>query len=800
MSEFQSAKDMNFFQRLFGGKRYSAQEVDFIQGQEASEYSATFGTMQGDYATALQYDKPPAEWLASGKTEDQWNQFRAQEKDKSLTGFTASKYITMFGKDKFLQNLPADTAKETLSTFEDKETGQFKFFDPFNSPTYKNEAGEELTDVNVRTASMSEDGTASMRTNNLTEDGRNQRDSQDEGMALDNSQLDAFFELARIEKAKKSGGRITDSLKDLDQELLNEQNINVDEAILSGDRSVTLGAAEKIANYFKEKGISVKDTTTGERFSEDDSVKAAADQASADAMPNLEGTFSGSTVNPADPGVVKANEIITSYKRGDNVNAEELAGGLSKGFRQTFINNFNSSQKLADVARTRIAALEKKREDNNGVLSKGDEQRLVGAQSLLNRSLDSQERLIERVKNNIASDTETYRERVSGNQESLTADLDRVNFNLTVESISPAGREKLLEEQGDTLKKFLTGKHLETAGSDKTVVNQVLASTGADLKAIQSNGPLMEDLQNLSGAELNQKYMNQDGSLNTEAIYGKDYEPEVESILQKNVSKKQIADFVSAVKSGDQEKIDAVVDSIKLSEEDERQLTSIITQSASGANYAKGAQGPGGRGKARAFAIIAMSTMDKDSPEYKRLTSAPYLSMIETGRFTGDQLDYQSKIYNNARLDRQMRGVSNPVKEEIDQVRDFIVDFGTDEDSPLFENAQALFRNVSPRLSAAKGQITNAADERAVLTYTMEMMKKFQQTLEPSIFQKIFSLGFARGGKVNMFGENIDLEPIIKGNELIGFRSGSAKIMLNDAQQDFDPRFINALKEIAITN
>ena len=312
MSEFQSAKDMNFFQRLFGGKRYSAQEVDFIQGQEASEYSATFGTMQGDYATALQYDKPPAEWLASGKTEDQWNQFRAQEKDKSLTGFTASKYITMFGKDKFLQNLPADTAKETLSTFEDKETGQFKFFDPFNSPTYKNEAGEELTDVNVRTATMSEDGTASMRTNNLTEDGRNQRDSQDEGMALDNSQLDAFFELARIEKAKKSGGRITDSLKDLDQELLNEQNINVDEAILSGDRSVTLGAAEKIANYFKEKGISVKDTTTGERFSEDDSVKAAADQASADAMPNLEGTFSGSTVNPTDPGVVKAIRVLAT--------------------------------------------------------------------------------------------------------------------------------------------------------------------------------------------------------------------------------------------------------------------------------------------------------------------------------------------------------------------------------------------------------------------------------------------------------------------------------------------------------
>ena len=96
--------------------------------------------------------------------------------------------------------------------------------------------------------------------------------------------------------------------------------------------------------------------------------------------------------------------------------------------------------------------------------------------------------------------------------------------------------------------------------------------------------------------------------------------------------------------------------------------------------------------------------------------------------------------------------------------------------------------------------MTNAADQRAVLTYTMEMMKKFQQTLEPSTFQKIFSLGFARGGKVNMFGENIDIDPIIQGNELVGFRSGSAKIMLNDAAQDFDPKFINALKAIAISN
>jgi hypothetical protein len=799
MSEFKSARDMNFFQRVFGGRRYTAQEVDAIQGQEASEYSATFGTMQGDYATALQDETPPEEWLASGKTQDQWGKFRNQEKDKSLTGFTASKYITIYGKDKFLQNLPADTAKETLSTFQDKETGQFKFFDPFNSPTYKNEAGEEVTDVNVRTATMGEDGTAKMRTNNLTADGSNQRDSEDPGIALDNSQLDAFFELARLEKAKKSGGRITESLKRLDQELLNEQNLDIDEAILSGDRSVTLNAAEKIANYFKEKGISVKDTTTGERFSADDSVTAAADQASADAMPNLEGTLSGSTVNPANPAVVKANEIVTSYKRGDNINAEDLAGGLSKGFQKTFTRDFNSSQTRVDAARTRIAALEQKRE-KDGELSKGDQQRLAGAEKQLERSLDSQERLVERVKNNIESDAKTYRERVAGDQSKLTEDLDRVNFNLTVESVSPAGKEKLLTEQGNTLKKFLTGKHLDTPGSEKTVVNQVLASKGNDLKAIQGNGPLMEDLKNLSGAELNQKYMNQDGSLNTEAIYGKEYEPEVESILKKTVSNKQIADFVSAVKSGDQEKIDAVVDSINISEEDERQLTSVITQSASGANYAKGAQGPGGRGKARAFAIIAMSTMDKSSPEYKRLTSAPYLSMIETGRFTGDQLNYQSKIYNNARLDRAMRDVSSPVKVEIDQVREMIVDFGTDEDSPLYENAQALFKNVSPRITAAKQQATNAADQRAVLTYTMEMMKKFQQTLEPSTFQKIFSLGFARGGKLNMFGENIDIKPIIKGNELIGFRSGSAEIKLNDAAQDYDPRFINALKEIAIRN
>lgn len=791
---------MNFIQRLFGGKRYSAQEVDFIQGQEANEYSATFGTMQGDYATALQDETPPEEWLASGKTQDQWSKFRNQEKDKSLTGFTASKYITMYGKDKFLQNLPADTAKETLSTFQDKETGQFKFFDPFNSPTYKNEAGEEVTDINVRTATMGEDGTAKMRTNNLTADGSNQKDSEDPGMSVDNSQLDAFFELARLEKAKKSGGRITESLKRLDQELLNEQNLDIDEAILSGDRSVTLNAAEKIANYFKEKGISVKDTTTGERFSADDSVTAEANQASADAMPNLEGTFSGAIVNPANPDVVKAKEIVDSYQRGDNVNVEELAMGLSKGFRVPFKNQFNNNQTRIDGARLRIAELEEKKRENNGTLSEKDQQRLDTAEKRLAIGVRAQERFINKVRDNIESDSKKYREKVAGDQSKLTEDLDRANFSLTVESVSPAGRERLLTQQGDTLKKFLTGKHLDTPGSEKTVVNQVLASKGNDLKAIQSNGPLMEDLKNLSGAELNQKYMKEDGTLNTEAIYGKEYEPEVESILKKTVSKKQIADFVSAVKSGDQEKIDAVIDSINISEEDERQLTSIITQSASGANYAKGAQGPGGRGKARAFAMIAMATMDKSSPEYKRLISGPYLSMIETGRFTGDQLAYQSKIYNNARLDRQMRGVSDPVKKEIDVVRNMIVDFGTKEDSPLFENPQALFRNVSARISAAKQQSTNTADQRAVLSYTMEMLKKFQQTLKPSTFQEIFSLGFAKGGKLNMFGENIDIEPIIKGNELIGFRSGSAEIELNDAAQDFDPRFINALKEIAIRN
>ena len=809
MSKFTPRSEQTFLQRLFGGRKFSAPEVNFIQGEKANEYERTFASMQGEIANALALDNPPEEWLASGKTQEQWSDFKAN--NKSFKNFSASKYITMFGEDKLKEKMPVESGKKLFETFGDKETGQLKFYDKYNSPMYKDENGEQKTDVSVRTVAVDSEGNAKARTNNVTADGSNQRDSQDAGIAVDNSELDAMFEMFRRELQAQTGGRFSDNDDELEQYLIDEQ-LDLNETILSGDRGKVLDDTEKLAKFFKERGISIKDTDTGENFSTDDSVKStddsvktAADQVSTDTMPNLEGTFSGAIVNPANPAVVKANEIITSYKRGDNVNVEELAGGLSKGFRQTFIRDFKSRQTQADAARTRIAELEKKSQENNGTLSKGDQQRLAGAKKLLEKSLDSQERFVEEVKTNIASDTKSYNERLSRNQDVLTADLDRVNFNLTVKSLSPEGRKKLITQQGNALKKLLTEKHLGTAGSDKTVVNQVLASTGVDLKAIQSNGPLMDDLKNLSGSELNAKYLKEDGSINEEAVYGKDFEPELVDVINRTVTKGQVAQLDKAIRDGNKERITELLSEVNLSEEDGQKLVEIFSKSPDGANYGKGAaKGPGGRGTARALRMIAMGTMNPESLAYKRLESPDFISVVESGRFSADALNYQAKQIMNATNQNQFDSMTDDFKADFTRYQTFLTDIEKDEDL-TFETALPRINNF---FNTMRNSARTNADLSSLLTQRVDAWARVTKNeLQPGFWKEVFTLGFAKGPNENLLSEEIDIDVVTQNggppsptNKIIGFRGGSGFKSSKAFEAKYGPDALEELARIAIVN
>ena len=254
MSEFTPRSEQNFFQRLFGGRKYSAQEVNFIQGERANQYADTWGKMKEELDSAIFLNKPPEHWFESGKTQAQWDEFTA-DKDR-FKGFSASRYLTAFGEDRFKSLLPKDAGNELFKTLGDQKLGQFKFFDAVNTTTTQGADGNDVTDVAVRTGTIDEDGTARMRSNNITPDGSNQSESGDPGLTLDNSQFDAMIELMRREDQAKTGGRFSDNDDTLDAFLL-ENQLDPTATVLNPNREEVINDAEKIAEFFKKKGISV---------------------------------------------------------------------------------------------------------------------------------------------------------------------------------------------------------------------------------------------------------------------------------------------------------------------------------------------------------------------------------------------------------------------------------------------------------------------------------------------------------------------------------------------------------------
>ena len=749
MAEFIPAAKGNFLDRF--KRRYSAQEVDMYQKGAANDYGQTFRMVQREFRTALDSETVPEGF--NGDV-DAWNQFRTKEKERPATFFPdMTDVYKVLGKDttnRFFAG--TDLGSKLLDNPDDPETQKKnlnlgkteEFVDP--------ETGETRYAPAVDTYNVGEDGGVSGRTNEITDDGRPQSETEKFGFNnLNKDEFNAMVETTRLAKLKE-GGIYSEGFVQGDP-LFRELSTNGSlDAALTGGRGEVVDTVKKVETLrkgLKDQGFNITDPEQVEQSN------AAADQASADAMPNLEGTFSGAIVNPTNPAVIKANKIVTSYKRGDNINVKELAMGLSKGFRQTFTRDFAFDQRLADAARTRIAVLKKKKEENNGTLSKGDQQRLVRAEGQLERSLDSQERLVEKVKNNIENDTTRYEANVGGNLEQLTKRLEDKTFALTVENLSPTGKAKAFTEQGTALTKFLTSKHIKTMGQDKVFINQVLSAEPKSLKAIQKNPTLMADLQNLSGPELNSKYLNSDGSVNEKLVYGSKLSKEASDVLTK--SNKKVDELFTAINNGNQEEVQSILASVNISDEDQQKLLTEVQ--STGGDY----RSEGSINKKRKLYFATLGSLVPGSPLFNTLINPNNAigNMIESGMINNSGLDAMSKQLGITSSQRSAENLSDLYKNYLNNFDNVKKDFDLNDDSTMgniedyFEKQSDNYNDMTNWIRSGSATRTDKID---YLAKTLGVLKGINQAQQPRFWKELFTLGFARGPNMNLFGTEIDIQ------------------------------------------
>lgn len=837
MSEFTPRSEQNFFQRLFGGRKYSAQEVNFIQGERANQYADTWGKMKEELDSAIFLNKPPEHWFESGKTQAQWDEFTA-DKDR-FKGFSASRYLTAFGEDRFKSLLPKDAGNELFKTLGDQKLGQFKFFDAVNTTTTQDADGNDVTDVAVRTGTIDEDGTARMRSNNITPDGSNQSESGDPGLTLDNSQFDAMIELMRREDQAKTGGRFSDNDDTLDAFLL-ENQLNPTETVLNPNREEVINDAEKIAEFFKNKGISVASTNSGKSFTEQAGDAAGTvtptttDAAGGDNpvvntpygrfrlsdMPDRQNLMRGSIVNPYDPKVITAANFAANFKPGSQITAEDvevLAQGLSSGSQSGFKQNTNRAIRRAEIIKGDIAIAQQN----------GDEEEVERLTRQLNGANSTIATAVNKVLTNVQNDTISYnkflrsQQKIGGGITGASSIEQKTDFlnkrlekfstdlsNATLKAANATGplSEGFNKKRSRAIDNIIDAKTQlnELTGVPNTLLDSISKISGDDRKALENNLVFIDDLQNLDNEALTAKYLNEDGSINQEAVYGKEYEPEVKNIIDKTLTKGDVAQFAKAIRNGNEEKITELLAKVDLSPEDEQSLINIFSASPTGANYTKGAAQRGGQHYARGLHMIATASMNPESFAYKRLTTPEYYSLVETGRYTSDALDYQTKQINNAINSTQFKDLSDPFKTAFADYNSFLTKIAEDDDL-TFENS---LTRINELYNNMKGFAQNNVDLSALLTQRVALLKRVAgEELQPGFWKEVFTLGFAKGPNEFSLSEKIDVDVVTQNggppsstNKIIGFRGGSGFQSANKFEATYGPEAVSELAQIAISN
>ena len=155
----------------------------------------------------------------------------------------------------------------------------------------------------------------------------------------------------------------------------------------------------------------------------------------------------------------------------------------------------------------------------------------------------------------------------------------------------------------------------------------------------------MADLQNLSGPELNSKYLNSDGSVNEKLVYGSKVSEEASEVLNKTISNEKVSKLFKAIEENKPDEIRSILASVNVSEEDEQKLITEAQQT--GGDYRR----EGNINKKRKLYFATLSSLVPGSALFNTLTSPnnAIANWVEAGMINSEGIDAMSKIRTDSR-------------------------------------------------------------------------------------------------------------------------------------------------------
>ena len=666
MAEFIPAAKGSFLDRF--KRRYSAQEVDMYQKGAANDYGQTFELVEREFEKALDSDVVPEGFNGDA---DAWNQFRTQQKSNPATFFPdMTDVYKVLGKDKTNRFFAGtDLGSKLLDNPDDPETQKKnvnldkteEFVDP--------ETGETRYAPAVDTYNVGEGGAVSGRTNEITDDGRPQSETEKFGFNnLNKDEFNAMVETIRLAKLKE-GGIYSEGFVQGDELFRALSTDGTLDAALVGDRGKvvdTVKRVETLKKGLKDRGFNI---TEGEQ------EQSTSPQMSGESLID-----------------------VGSYDVTDDQIRELTAGYTRKGKGQ--------SGKTSSIGAKQTAI-------TNALISDRDIIKNLSGKQLNKRQKDTLRNAQARFD--------------AGVTEARNFDL-RTDLRTNLESLE---------------------------GDNKTKYGTLLAKTNFDL--IAKNPVLRNELKNTSPDEFLQKYTKEDGTLDKEKLYGNQFSGDAAKVLDKNISDKKVDELFTAIEDGDQEKVKSILASVNISDEDQQKLLTEVQKT--GGDYRRETD----VNRKRKLYFATLGSLVPGSALYNTLTNPnnAISNMIESGMINNSGLDAISKQLGITSAQRSAENLSDLYKNYLNNFDNVKKDFDLNDDSTMsniedyFEKQSDNYNDMTNWIRSGRATRTDKID---YLSKTLGVLKGINQAQQPGFWKELFTLGFAKGPNMNLFGTEIDIQ------------------------------------------
>ena len=707
---FTMNRDMSgsqFLEYLFNpfAKNYTKEETAGLTLNELN--SMLDGERQADIAIKEGIRKYEETGQApTGWNEEVYGDFGAyvteRNKKKQQGTLNFSEGVLPFLNEDQLNKFYPDMFKEALKQEGNEDFKRINLGDLKNT-AQRGEDGKVVYNPSVTTMVPNEDGTFAIRENDITMDGRNQRDGGESmgAFTVRGSDLDVIYDAKKAKLLQTAPAGTEQGIRMMNQ--ITSRNLSMEDVLNSYDQinspTTTRETVLKLVSGLSDSIEENKETTEGEAKQE----QSTAPQTSGENLIDV-GSY-----NATDEQI---RELTAGYTR----KGQGKAGRTSTiGAKQTGLTNALISDR--DI----IKELSGKK------LNIRDQRTLENAQKRFD----------------------------AGVTEARNFDI-RTNLRTNLESL-----------QGD----------------NKTKYGTLLAKTNFDL--IAKNPELRNELRTTSPEEFLQKYTKEDGSLDKEKLYGNVIPPEAKKALKNSITKEQVDQFAKLVEANDIEGITKLVNSIDISEEDNKVLTDALVKA--GGDFRKMTQKKVDIDIVRGYVLSSLATFPKTAPLAPYLTNISIGTFIETGMLNTQGTTIANQVATNRRLAREEArkalDYSDPYEITLNELNAVKRKSRTDEDSSLV-NYENYFKAISPLINDLKTKARTEADKRDYAQQLIEVMKRFSAEQNPGFWRKVFSFNFARGGRANLFGNEIDvLADKDKQGNITGLKIGDLTFTVDQLRQ-----------------